>query len=403
MMRPLRLLLALIAVSVAHAQSPASSPPGRPIVIGRIDSLWSPTLKEWRQIWIYTPPSYTDTGYTPARYPVLYLLDGNAHFHSVSGLVQILGTGVNGTFVVPEMIVVAIPNTDRTRDLTPTHAEVDAGGKPTAAFRTSGGGSNFLRFIRTELIPHVDSAYRTAPYRVLVGHSFGGIATIDALYTMPETFNAYVAIDPSLWWDHRVLLRQATDYFKRARLTGRSLFVGQANTLSPDDTTDNAHYSSIVRFNSIVQRYRSPALRYAYKYYPDDSHGSVPLAAEYDALRFIFADYNVDLRRAVSEPTYVESHFNKLASSLGYDIQPSERLLSQFAQIAFQSDTNTTFALVALDARLYPRSARAQNLLGDVLVIKGDRDGAIAAYERVLVLRPGDKHAEEGLRKLRGM
>ena len=45
---------------------------------------------------VYTPPSYSDTTYTPRRYPVLYLLDGDAHFHSVTGLIQILGTGVNG-------------------------------------------------------------------------------------------------------------------------------------------------------------------------------------------------------------------------------------------------------------------------------------------------------------------
>ena len=32
---------------------------------------------------------------------------------------------VNGNNVYPEMIVVAIPNTDRTRDLTPTHVVND--------------------------------------------------------------------------------------------------------------------------------------------------------------------------------------------------------------------------------------------------------------------------------------
>ena len=55
------------------------------------------------------------------------------------GLVQILGTGVNGTFVVPEMIVVAIPNTNRTRDMTPTRADRDPAGKPAPAFASSGG------------------------------------------------------------------------------------------------------------------------------------------------------------------------------------------------------------------------------------------------------------------------
>jgi len=363
MLRTSRLAaLGVVLAASAPAQLAPRSNLGT-ITIGRVDSIWSPTLKEQRKILIYTPPSYDDTSFTPQHYPVVYLLDGDAHFHSVTGLLQILGTGVNGTYVVPEMMVVAIPNTDRTRDLTPTHATAGTDGKPAPGFKTSGGGPNFLRFVKSELIPHIDSAYRTAPYRMLIGHSLGGIMVISALYTMPETFNSYVAIDPSLWWDDRTLLRQAKGYFTRASLSGRTLFVGQANTLSPDDTTDNPHYSSIVRFNSLLDRYRPEGLRYAYKYYPNDSHGSVPLIAEYDALRFIFADYNLNLVRALDEPSYLTNHYRQISASLGYTVQPSERTLLQLAQFATQRDTSKAIALLDMTTRLYPGSRRATQML----------------------------------------
>ena len=117
----------------------------RAVRIGQVDSIWSATLEENRPYLVYTPPSYGDTTAAPQRYPVLYLLDGDAHFHSVSGLLQILGTGVNGTYVVLEMIVVAIPNTDRTRDLTPTHAEAGPDGETVPEFKSSGGGPAFLQ------------------------------------------------------------------------------------------------------------------------------------------------------------------------------------------------------------------------------------------------------------------
>jgi predicted alpha/beta superfamily hydrolase len=390
-------LVPLVLPPVARAQAPTAGA----ITIGRVDSIWSPTLKERRRIWVYTPPSYRDTVRAPHRYPVLYLLDGDAHFHSVTGLLQILGTGVNGTYVVPEMIVVAIPNTDRTRDLTPTRAETSPDGRPNPGFRTSGGAPNFLKFMKSELIPYVDSAYRTAPYRVLVGHSFGGIAAIHALYTMPETFNAYVAIDPSLWWDNRQLLRQATDYFKNAKLAGRALFVGQANTLSPADTTDNAHYSSIVRFNRLLERYRSDGLRYAYRYYPNDSHGSVPLIAEYEALRFIFADYSLDAQRAMDEPDYIGRHFAHLTSVLGYDVRPPERALDQLGRSVLQRDTTKAIAILELNARFYPNSAKAQDALGDAWLAKGDRAKAAAYFEKSLALKPGNEYATTALRRLR--
>ena len=158
-------LLLPIALNAQPVAKPALS-------IGRVDTVWSAVLKEKRPVLIYKPPSYSDTTYTPRTYPVLYVLDGDAHFHSVTGLIQILATGVNGTYVIPEMIVVAISNTNRMRDLSPTNTTVDHNGVPTKEYGGGGGVAHFLRFIKSELIPHIDSAYRSAPYRLLIGHSW---------------------------------------------------------------------------------------------------------------------------------------------------------------------------------------------------------------------------------------
>ena len=353
-----RSFLSCLLLVVLPAFATAQAPDGNNIVIGTRDSIWSPTLKEYRKFQVYTPPSYRDTSYLPQKYPVLYLLDGDAHFHSVTGLIQILGTGVNGTLVVPEMIVVAIPNTDRTRDLTPTHTDKDLQGKPQPGLKTSGGMPNFLKFVKMELIPRIDSSYRTAPYRVFVGHSFGGIATIEALYTMPETFNAYVAIDPSLWWDNRVLLRQAKDVFSKPGLAGKVLYVGQANTLAAADTTDNIHFNSIVRFNRILEEYNQSGLRYAYKYYPDDDHGSVPLIAEYDALRFIFAPYKLNRATALDRPAYVREHFAAVSAVLGYPALPPEGLVDFLGRLELAQDTAKAIEFYQLNADLYPNSPR---------------------------------------------
>jgi predicted alpha/beta superfamily hydrolase len=348
--------LSCLLLVVVPGCATAQTPDGSKIVIGTRDSIWSPTLKEYRQFLVYTPPSYRDTSYVPQKYPVLYLLDGDAHFHSVTGLIQILGTGVNGTLVVPEMIVVAIPNTNRTRDLTPTHTDKDLQGKPQAGFKVSGGAPNFLKFVKAELIPRIDSSYRTAPYRVFVGHSFGGITAIDALYTMPETFSAYVAIDPSLWWDNRVLLRQAKDFFSKPGLAGKVLYVGQANTLTGADTTDNVHFNSIIRFNRILEEYNKSGLRYAYKYYPEDDHGSVPLIAEYDALRFIFAPYKLNRAIALDRPAYVKEHFAAVSAALGYPTPPPERLVDLLARQELARDTVKAIEFYQLNADLYPSS-----------------------------------------------
>ena len=337
--------------------------------------------------------------YAPQQYPVLYLLDGDAHFHSVTGLIQILGTGVNGTFVVPEMIVVAIPNTDRTRDLTPTHVEKGFDGKPSPFLKTSGGMGSFFTFLKSELIPQIESRYRAGPYRVFVGHSLGGITTINALYTIPETFNAYVAIDPSLWWDDRALLKKAKAYFTQASLAGKALYVGQANTIVADDTTANIHYDSIVQFNSVLESYNQSGLRYGYKYYPGDDHGSVPMIAEYDALRFIFQAYKGNLFSALERPAYVREHFAKVSAALGYQIKAPEQLIDMLGQIGLTRDTTKAIELLQMNTELYPTSPHAFEALAAGWKAKADTKQMIAAYEKALSLNPKSGRIRELLQK----
>jgi hypothetical protein len=396
----MRLLPACIAALLVPTLAQAQGRFTRATTIGRVDSVWSNTLKENRPYLVYTPPSYDDTTTTPHRYPVLYLLDGDAHFHSVSGLIQILGTGVNGTFAIPEMIVVAIPNTDRTRDMTPTRVETGFDGKPSPAFKTSGGNSNFLAFIRSELIPRIDQQYRTVPYRVFVGHSFGGITAINALYTIPETFNAYVAIDPSLWWDNTTLLRKAKDFVTSTRLDKRVLYVAQANTINPDDTTSNPHFSAITQFNAVMQAYNRAGLRYAFKYYDSDDHGSVPLISEYDALRFIFAGYKPDLLRILATPRMLVEHFEKVSADLGATFTPSERMVHTLGQLALGRDTTKAMEFFQIATELYPQSHRGYDRLAALSLARGDRAKARSYYEQSLARNPNNTNARDQLKKL---
>jgi hypothetical protein len=381
-----RLLTALLLTALLAAPAHAQRRYERATNIGRVDSIRSRVLDEHRPFIVYTPPSYSDTTLVPARYPVLYFLDGDAHFHSVSALVQILGTGVNGTFVVPEMIVVAIPNVggSRTRDLTPTKATRGFDGSEAPYLASSGGGPAFLDFIRNELIPHVEAEYRTMPYRVFIGHSFGGITTLNALYTMPETFNAYVAIDPSLWWDDRVLLKKARAFFESARLEGKALYVTQANTITPGDTARNVPFEAITAFDAIVNTFDRSGIRYGYRYYPRDTHGSVPMISEYDALRFIFEDFEPPLFQVIADPSLLDQHYQAVSKKLGVTFEPSDNLLRLLAQNAPQVDTTKDVAFAEMRVARFPEHPRPYEALGDLWAAKGDAEKARGYYDQAL-------------------
>ena len=135
-------------------------------------------------------------GFSDQDYPVLYLLDGGTHFHHASGIVQFLA----GQGLMPEMIVVAVINVDRTRDFSPTHVEE----RP-----TTGGAGKFISFMEEELMTFVDRNYRTSPFDILVGHSFGGTFATYALLEKPDLFNAYIAISPYMMYDNDYVVREA--------------------------------------------------------------------------------------------------------------------------------------------------------------------------------------------------
>jgi enterochelin esterase-like enzyme len=75
-------------------------------------------LNQDRQIYIHVPK--LDSADIDTRVPVLYLLDGENHFHIVSAYVEYL----RHWQVIPPMIVVGLVTVDRIKDLTPTNSEI---------------------------------------------------------------------------------------------------------------------------------------------------------------------------------------------------------------------------------------------------------------------------------------
>src|SRR5580693_3282418 len=108
-----RLLFAAFVLSVlavASAQDIAPPIPQKLVVHSNI-------LNEDRVVWVRTPHGYE---LVKDPLPVLYLTDGPGHINEIGNSIDFLVD--NGR--MPALIVVGIANTDRTRDLTPTQADM---------------------------------------------------------------------------------------------------------------------------------------------------------------------------------------------------------------------------------------------------------------------------------------
>ena len=373
--------LVLISVSSIAQEKKA-------IITADVVTINSKILKEVRTAWVYNPGNKNEN----KSYPVVYVLDGASHFNSVVAMVEYL----SGANVIPPMIVVGILHSNRMKDLTPTIEDTvsDRDGKK------SGGGENFMSFIKNELFPDIESKYSTAPYRILMGHSVGGLTVLNTLIHHKEFFNAYVSIDASLWWDKHKLLKESKTILATDNYADKKLFLAIANRMEKGvdtsavqkDTTEN---TELIRYNleliRSIKNNQQTKLNFEYKYYADDNHGSVSFIAEYDAIRFIFNYYKFDLYASYLDngnirlDTLLDAHYKNISKQLGYNLKPAEDLVNGLAYHSLNTKQFTKAQyLFKMNVANYPESANAFDSLGDFYNDRADKTNAIKCYKQAL-------------------
>ena len=192
------LLCAILCIAcqenVQVEEKPSKTNP--PVIIANSEqfTLASSNTGQEYKIYIHLPAGYSKMDTT---YPVVYGLDADIGFGMSSEMSTLLAVRKE----VPEFIVVGIAygvypgqkGNNRMRDYTPTTVE---------KYPSSGKAETFLRFIRDELIPLIDSKYRTNPAdRTISGASLSGLFSLYVLLQHPGIFNRYKISSPSLWWD----------------------------------------------------------------------------------------------------------------------------------------------------------------------------------------------------------
>ncbi len=380
------------------------------IIIGHIDSIYSNILGETRKIWIHVPESFKGEK-NDRKYPVLYLLDGSSNFYSVTGIIKKLGSP-NFNTPLPEMIVVAIPNTNRIQDLVPSHADINLSADDTLYFE-SGEGDEFLDFIERELIPYIDKNYPTVPIRTYVGHSLGGLSVINALINKPHLFNNYISIDPSIYWYNYGFTNYADSILNTNIFEGKALYMALANNMGErmeihdilnDTSVKTAEFRSDLKFVQSLENNTTNDLNFQWKYYIDENHGSVPLIAIYDGLHFLFHWYNFEglqkIYFSAPEMTTEEllelpkAYFKEVSNHFGYEILPPEKLINSIG-IALGHLPEKAFIFFDLNVMNYPNSPNVYNSRGDYYLAIKDTMKALEDFKKALEIDKKDFYKEK--------
>ena len=354
-----------------------------PVVIGETVQIQSRILKESRSLLISKPTGYDNS---TDRYPVLYLLDAETHFQYTSAMVNFLADDDR----MPEMLVVGIDSEDtqhRTHDLTPPSTdETDNRFSP-----GNGGADAFLSFMADELVPFIDKTYRTRPYRLLVGHSFGGLFAVYALVKRPHLFSAYIAADPSLDWNKSAVVAEAESLFSTTKQLQADLYI----TVSGDASGPPDIVAALAK--------KSPAgFRWHYEQMKDEDHMSIPLPSIYRGLETIFEGWNPPHPIALYDQGGIEAihhRFREAGKRFGYperDVPPFtiSILVAELMQAGRLEEASK---VLLHDSVAYPPPWNQLDALARNYEKRGDTVNAIRYYRMSLEQNPHNEFARKKL------
>lgn len=334
---------------------------------------------------IRLPENYESTS---TRYPVIYLLDGDYQFAMVTDIVRYLEWGG----LVPQLIVVA-PSYGSTRGAESGGANMrnrDYSVFPAQAGYVPGGGERFLEFMRRELIPHIDSEFRTdSSDRTLIGYSRGADLVVYTLFTVPEAFQRYVALDN--YYPEYLQLEEA--FAARGRDLPKKVFMssrypnGGLHALS-EKLKARGHVGLTLDYVDGNAR-----------------HLAFPGEGLTRALTSIFNRKSVleallpIATRGPIDSVIAEHRRLRRSEESWYDWREAELtdLGNALLQMNRPSDAVRIFQL---NLESYPKSANIFRRLGASYERLGDREKAIESYRQVLQIAQNDPAATAALRRL---
>ncbi|WP_158291689.1 alpha/beta hydrolase [Lampropedia puyangensis] len=247
-------------------------------------------------------------GKPPANgYPVVYVLDGDAMFPVVAAAAQGMWMSAEENRVRPMLIVGVgyagahmLDEQARAEDYTPPAPDLSETGDTRA--QRQGGGQRFLQFLTEELQPAIAKAYPVdRNEQTLLGHSYGGLFTLYALFSRPEAFRHYIASSPSIWWNKGYINQLREDFSKRyadssADLQQRlRLTIGEYEQTPAPTIADDSQRAVMMRERAQVDQARAfaqslqtelPGLSVVLEEYPAQTHATAALYAIVDGLRF---------------------------------------------------------------------------------------------------------------------
>lgn len=317
----------------------------------------------------------------------MYVLDGEYNAAFTSEAVTILTDNEK----MPPSLVIGIVSNNRNRDFTTAG---DKGWQPPQETPSAGGADKFLDYLEKELLPYVEKNYRTHPFRIMAGHSLGGLLAIHCFSSRPALFKAYIALESSLWWNNGSVGNEMISFLKAHPGYKGKLFVGRIQM-------PRSYWFPInVTVVDYLEKSRPPGLEYTYMEIDKEEHATMVFPATYFGLRDIFSDYYFVMEAKPDEKA-IMSYYANLSAKWGYPVKVPQQELASLWNVA-QDEKKYTDAIRfgELTIANYPNSARAYMSLGTTYMKMNNKEMAVKMLSRSLELNPRNESVKQMLNDL---
>lgn len=319
-----------------------------------------PSLPQYLQVSL--PYNY---GYTEGNsYPVLYLMDGDYNFQTMTGVVESL-SGLSGN--IPDMIIVGIAGAGGSYYRTnATPSEFD---------QVKGRANEVMDLIEKKIQPYIKTHYRASNFEILAGHSLGGLFTTNYFLQRPEVMDHYIATDPSIWWGNKQILGIADSLLSTRQQWESHLYISLAES----------RQMAVREMVGVLDKYDPAESYWSYYHFPEETHGSVGIPTVRTALRDIFKGYSIakdDIYNMSSAKQFID-HFSKQSQKWDSQILiPSGNLGSILYHFISQDKWDDVQVLEKTIIADFPASANSYWLQkGKVLEYMAKADEAEAIYK----------------------
>ena len=331
-----------------------------------------------RRVKVMLPKDYDKHPNTDEKYMVAYLFDAQSDdfFNYYKATVTYL---TQQGYLQP-LILVGVQSANRQFEFT-AKATTEEGLK---SFQKSGGADSLAIHLRDELIPAIQSKYRTNGYNIGIGHSLGATFVTYSMLKYPALFNAAIAISPNFHYDNANMVQLFDKLATTQTLNHKFLYLAHGY----GDNYEERFKPASQKIGALLAKKNIAGLRWVFKSMDNDSHaftgmegifkGLVALNRELSLSDEKIEEFVKDKKKPFIEN--VKNHYRSTSEWAGIKLPFVNEINADGYNLYYAKNNKEAIYLFKWGISIYPHNINLYDSMAEIQNEIGDKQASLKYY-----------------------